>query len=172
MSKEIISSTFPSPQHNHSECVDAALGEAERLCRIRDLRLTPLRKRVFELIWQSHRPVTAYELLDRLVQDGRRAQAPTVYRSLEFLTECGLVHRVESMNAYVGCNQPSRGHEVGFFICEACGDVAELADPALSSSVTKGAKQLGFTVHSRLIEVRGTCRACTAIKTDDPKRML
>ncbi len=160
MSRDTISKAFPSPRHDHRACVDAALVQAEAVCADRGLRLTPLRRRVFELVWQSHQPVTAYALLEQLVRDGHRAQAPTVYRSLEFLLECGLVHRVESLNAFVGCNQPSSGHDVGIFICRVCGDVAELAETAISRSIERGADRIGFTVESRVVEVSGTCRAC------------
>lgn len=160
MSRNTISTAFPSPRHDHDACVDAALAQAEQVCSERGLRLTPLRRRVFELVWQSHQPVTAYALLEQLVRDGHRAQAPTVYRSLEFLLECGLVHRVESLNAFVGCNQPRRGHDVGIFICRACGDVAEISDTAISSGIERGAGRIGFTVESRVVEVSGTCRAC------------
>lgn len=155
-----ISKVFPARGHDHHGCIEAALGEAERLCRERGLRLTPLRRRVFELVWQSHRPVTAYALLDALVREGHRAQAPTVYRSLDFLLQSGLIHRIESMNAYVGCNQPRRGHEAGIFICELCGDVAELSDGAISEGVARAAGRIGFAVDSRVIEVRGRCRDC------------
>ncbi len=161
MARKTISTAFPSPRHDHAACVDEALAQAERVCAEQGRRLTPLRRRVLELVWQSHRPVTAYALLERLVQDGHRAQAPTVYRSLEFLMESGLVHRVESMNAYLGCNQPWHGHDVGIFICRVCGDVAELSDTAISRGIERGADRIGFTVESRVVEISGTCRACS-----------
>ncbi len=164
MSDEPIAGAFPSPRHDHGACVDEALARAEQVCAERGMRLTPLRRRVFELVWQSHRPVTAYTLLEKLVEDGHRAQAPTVYRSLEFLLECGLVHRVESMNAYLGCNQPHEGHEVGMFICRVCGDVAELTDPAIGRGIERSARNVGFTVESRVVEVTGTCHGCAADK--------
>ncbi len=135
---------------------------AERVCAEGGLRLTPLRRRVFELVWRSHAPVSAYNLLDQLVNDGHRAQAPTVYRALEFLLENGLVHRVESMNAYVGCNRPCGHGDVGFFICDSCGDVAELSDPAISDSINQRARHLGFRISKPLLEVRGLCGQCQA----------
>jgi Fur family transcriptional regulator, zinc uptake regulator len=160
MTRKTISNVFPSPRHDHDACIDTALQQAEQLCIEKGLRLTPIRRRVFELVWQSHQPVSAYTLLEQLVREGHRAQAPTVYRSLEFLLQCGLIHRVESMNAYLGCNQPQHGHEVGMFICRACGDVAELSDDSISNGITDGAERIGFTVESRVVEVTGTCRAC------------
>ena len=158
--QKTIGNEFPGPGHDHHRCIESALGEADRLCREQGLRLTPLRRRVFELVWENHQPITAYSLLDKLVQMGHRAQAPTVYRSLDFLLQSGLIHRIESMNAYVGCNQPRQGHDVGLFICDGFGDAAELADDAISEGLARAEARIGFTVDARVIEIRGTCRAC------------
>ncbi len=156
-----IAEGFPPPRHDHDACIDAAMDEAERLCRERGVKLTTLRRRVLELIWQSHRPVTAYALLELLVREGRRAQAPTVYRSLQFLLDAGLIHRIESLNAYVGCTRPRQRHDVGIFICESCGEVAEVSDPGIGRSIMRAASRVGFDARSGVIEVSGTCRTCS-----------
>ena len=96
--------------HDHDHCIETALGDAESVCIERGVRLTVLRKRVLEIVWQSHRPLGAYAILDVLAADGRRAAPPTVYRALDFLQENGLVHRIASMNAFVGCPMPDRRH--------------------------------------------------------------
>jgi Fur family zinc uptake transcriptional regulator len=96
-----------SRPHDHSHCVHSALSEADTLCAQKGLRLTALRRRVLELVWQSHKPLGAYDILAVLSeQDGRRAAPPTVYRALDFLLENGLVHRISSLNAFVGCVHP------------------------------------------------------------------
>ena len=166
MTARRISKQFPSRRHDHASCIRNALAEADRICRQQGLRLTPLRRRILEMTWQSHRPVTAYELLDRLVRNGHRAQAPTVYRCLDFLMESGLVHRVESLNAYIGCNRPWSGHEVGFFICEHCGEVAEISDSAINQSIDRGAASLDFTVTGRVVEVSGLCASCRELASE------
>ena len=90
-------------------------------------RLTELREQVLELVWRSHAPIGAYQILDQLAERGRVAP-PTVYRALEFLSREGLIHRIDSLNAYVGCPSPARPHQAYFFICRACGDAAEIHD--------------------------------------------
>src|SRR5687767_3862769 len=105
---------FAPPGHDHALCVDDALAAAERQCAAKGARLTEQRRRVLELIWKSHAPVGAHTLLDRLREQGVRAQPPTVYRALEFLVENGLIHRIESLNAYIGCAEPAERH-VGQF---------------------------------------------------------
>ena len=87
--------------HDHSHCVSDALRAADALCARSGARLTALRRRVLELVWQSHRPLGAYDILGVLSsEDGRRAAPPTVYRALDFLLEHGLIHRLASLNAY------------------------------------------------------------------------
>ena len=100
---------FPDGGHEHQGCVADALARAEDVCRQRGARLTPLRRRVLELVWDSHRAVKAYDLLAALGETAGAAKPPTVYRTLEFLMEHGLVHRIDSLNAFVGCPQPRRG---------------------------------------------------------------
>jgi Fur family zinc uptake transcriptional regulator len=151
---------FPDQRHDHNACRDQALSQAERHCRKRGLRLTELRRRVLELVWASHQPVGAYALLETLVSEGRKAAPPTVYRSLDFLLQHGLIHRITSLNAYVGCSHPGDQHEAQFFICDGCGQAVEMGDPSIKSAIARDAKRLGFNIASQTIEVTGTCARC------------
>lgn len=151
---------FPDQQHDHSACLEHALQEAERHCSEQGLRLTELRRRVLELVWANHQPVGAYALLEALVSEGRKAAPPTVYRSLDFLLQHGLIHRIASLNAYVGCNHPGDLHEAQFFICDGCGQAAEIGDPTIKSAIARDAKRLGFHIASQTIEVKGICAHC------------
>ena len=150
-----------SRPHDHSHCVHNALAEAESICARQGLRLTELRKRVLELVWQSHKPLGAYDILGVLSEhDGRRAAPPTVYRALEFLLENGLVHRISSLNAFVGCNHPEHAHQGQFLICRACHAAIELEQPAISEAIVAGAAGVGFAVESQTVEVVGLCAGC------------
>lgn len=147
--------------HDHSHCVSHALAEAEALCARQGVRLTALRKRVLELVWQSHKPLGAYDILAVLSeQDGRRAAPPTVYRALDFLLEHGLVHRIASLNAFVGCDHPEHAHQGQFFICRQCRAAIELEQPAISDSILASAGSLGFKVEGQTVEVVGLCAGC------------
>lgn len=146
--------------HDHARCVAAALAAAERTCEARGLRLTPMRRRVLELIWQGHSPVKAYAILDALSGTARRLAPPTVYRALDFLQEAGLVHRVASGNAFVGCAHPELPHRGHLLICEECGTVLEVAESAAWATIAEEARELGFEAHADTLEVRGRCAAC------------
>ena len=155
-----IISDFKSYDHDHTTCIDAALATASAICKEHGLRLTPLRRRVLELVWQQHVPVGAYDLLDALRGDGRRADPPTIYRALDFLLGNGFIHRIESLNAYVVCGEPGKNHNSQFLICKTCNRVAELEDPAISMLIREKAHDLGFHTYQQTIEVAGLCDDC------------
>ena len=149
-----------SSEHNHNECVSEALGTAEYLCVERGVQLTPIRHKVLELIWESHKAVKAYELLDRLKPLQQAAKPATIYRALDFLIEQGLIHRVESLNAFVGCRCSGHQHEQLLLICKHCQEVEERSAKEVMLALSQEIKQAGFIVHSKAIEVHGICATC------------
>ncbi len=154
---------FQAQGHNHRACQRDALARAESICAERGLRLTPLRRRVLELIWQAHKPQGAYDLLDKLGDSAGTKAPPTIYRALEWLCAEGFVHRIESLNAFIGCpapDTPGDSHSSQFFICEDCGTAAELRDPAVAKAIQQRARKLGFAVAEQTVEVRGRCPGC------------
>jgi Fur family zinc uptake transcriptional regulator len=151
---------FRTASHDHGSCIDEALDRAAQLCAARGARLTPLRRQVLKLVWRGHEPVGAYALLEGLRRSHPGAAPPTVYRALDFLIEHGLIHRIESLNAYVGCPQPERPHAGQFLICGRCSATAELDDPAIADAVRRRAGALGFEVRQQMVEVRGFCPRC------------
>ena len=153
--------TPPAVHCDHKSCIQEALAAAETLCARRGARLTPLRRHVLALVWRSHEAVKAYDLLDRLREAGVSARPPTVYRALDFLLAQGLIHRVESRNAFVGCPRPQQDHLAGLLICEQCGRVDEMESAALSRAISREAGKAHFKVHHPTIEVHGLCRACS-----------
>lgn len=159
-----MASTFPRKVHDHRGCVTGALRDAELVCKERGVRLTRIRKRVLEVIWREHKPIGAYQILDILRSersgDTRRAEPPTVYRALEFLLENGLVHRIESQNAYVGCCYPNRQHDGVFLICQTCGTAGEVPSPAINDALANIANESGFSLNAISLEAIGECPDC------------
>jgi len=153
--------TYSAPaDHDHALCIDDALNRAAELCLRRGARLTHLRRRVLELVWQGHSAVKAYDLLEVLAREDRSAKPPTVYRALDFLIAHGLVHRLESLNAFIGCPQPEASHEGQFLICGRCGWVGEFEASEIQAAIADQATGHGFAVDQQTVEVRGTCRIC------------
>jgi Fur family transcriptional regulator, zinc uptake regulator len=157
-------------RHNHRKCVSDAVSAADRICQQNGARLTPLRRRVLELVWTSHAPVGAYELLELMAAEdsdsgGGRPAPPTVYRALDFLKAQGLVHRIETLNAFVGCAHPEAPHDAQYLICEACGNAVELEIDGLAGQIRKAAAREGFAVGAQTIEVQGRCGDCVGLDT-------
>jgi Fur family zinc uptake transcriptional regulator len=147
--------------HNHKHCISDALAAAEKLCTERGVRLTELRKQVLTLIWHSHKPLGAYTLMEMLAQEStRRVAPPTVYRTLDFLLEQGLIHRINTLNAFVGCPSPEHQHQSHFLLCRSCGVAVELESEQVNRDILKAAQTAGFSVDSHALEVTGTCTQC------------
>lgn len=147
--------------HDHQACITEALAAAEVRCARAGVRLTPLRRRVLALVWRGHDPVGAYALIDRLAaEDGKRPAPVTVYRALDFLVAQGLVHRLASCNAFVGCPEAGHAGAPQFLICRRCRRVLELDDPEIRRVLAEGAGRVGFRVEAPVIEVEGICADC------------
>jgi len=147
-------------QHNHHSCVDSALEKARDLCSESGQRLTPVRQRVLELVWANHKPVGAYDLLPKLAEEGFNSAPPTVYRALDFLLNLGLIHRISSLNAFIGCNHPGVEHPSCFFVCRECGKAQELDSSLMSTLAEKAEKELGLKIEKQMTELMGLCPAC------------
>lgn len=147
--------------HNHDKCIEDALRSARDICRDRKTRFTPLRQKVLELVWRGHAPITAYDLLDLLSHDGnKRVAPPTIYRALDFLMEEGLVHRLESLNAFIGCPDPAHKHQGHFLICRQCRTVTEVTDETLNGHISNAALAHGYSCENSILEVTGLCEDC------------
>ena len=151
---------FPAPDHDHQRCASAAIAHAEAQCAARAQRLTPMRRQVLEALLSSHRPLGAYEIIDRLQQKTRPAPI-TIYRALEFLCDNDLVHRIESRNAFVACvHNHGTGDLVIFLICERCSAVGEAPGGAAAEALKVSSRAAGFSPRSPLVEIAGICAHC------------
>jgi Fur family zinc uptake transcriptional regulator len=152
---------FHAPDHDHDRCSSDAMAVAEAVCAERGQRLTPIRRKVLAALLGSHKPLGAYEIIDRLASRGPRPAPITAYRALEFLRENGLVHRIESRNAFIACvHNHAVGALVVFLICERCGAVGEASSAEVTATLTSAARAAGFTPKSPVIEVTGVCTHC------------
>lgn len=159
-------------EHGHERdgcpaCGETALARAETVCEARGVKLTPMRSQVLTLLAESARPLGAYDLIDRVAgEDGKRPAPITIYRALDFLLEQGLVHRIESRNAFLACDHTHDPQEVVvFLLCERCGTAREASDPALARAVAGLAGKAGFAPRGQVIEIAGLCADCRG--TDD-----
>lgn len=151
---------FPSPHHNHEKCTAELISRAERTCSGRGARLTGQRREVLACVSQSHAAVGAYDIIERMAARGPRPAPITVYRALDFLMAHGLIHKVESRNAYVACSHMHEGKPAALMVCAACGLVAELDAPEIFDALRREASATGFSAERMMVELAGTCGAC------------
>lgn len=152
---------FPAPDHDHDRCAADAIHHAEAVCEKRGQRLTPIRRQVLEALLSSHQPLGAYEIIAALGRDGDAPAPITVYRALDFLMANGLVHRIESRNAFLAC---VHDHDdtglVAFLICEQCGAVGEVEASGLARTLKDVGRHAGFAPRMSVVEISGICRNC------------
>ena len=147
-------------QHDHGHCSTDALSRAEALAVARGVRLTPVRRRVLEILLEEHKAMGAYDVLTRLAAEGFGNQPPVAYRALEFLEDQGFAHRIRRLNAFTACMHPGEDHAPAFLICRVCDTVAEAPAAPVMTALTKAATQSGFVIERANIEALGLCPAC------------
>lgn len=156
--------------HNHQHCIDAALKDAQLICEQKSVKLTKLRQQIFLLIWENHKPLGAYTLIEQLAdKTQRRIAPPTVYRTLEFLLDLGLIHRINSLNAYIGCSEP-QSHQTPsnedvdkhnyFLICKKCHHTQEVIETSLSDKIKAVSQSFDFLPQEQWLEITGLCEEC------------
>ncbi|MBC9246950.1 transcriptional repressor [Paracoccus sp. 11-3] len=146
--------------HDHSQCTARALDEAEARLTKSGARLTPVRRRTLEILLESHRAMGAYDMLQRLAEEGYGNQPPVAYRALEFLVQNGLAHRLQRLNAFAACLHPGHEHAPAFLICRECDKLAELPAAPVRETLSDLAADSGFTVERVTIEALGLCPTC------------
>jgi len=160
MSKKTKSPGIAFRKHDHRRCQRQLLSEARQLCESRKLRLTSRRREVLEILLASHQPMGAYDILAELNRShpAERIAPPIVYRALEFLMSEGLIHRIESLNAFISCVHPGHECTAQFLICRDCEQVAELE--SINPPLLIEASNLGFEVDHSVVEITGVCAEC------------
>ncbi|MET0531860.1 MAG: Fur family transcriptional regulator [Microvirga sp.] len=137
-----------------------SLSQAEEICKAQRVRLTPIRRRVLEVLHTAAKPLGAYDLAALLAPQGRRVAPITVYRALDFLIEQGLAHRIASLNAYVAHDGEPNSATHAFLICEGCGEVTDIPSPEIARTLSGLLKQHRFSSHAKALEITGRCARC------------
>ena len=158
---QAVADVFPAPGHDHDPCRSMLLDRANRLFQQRGMKLTDLRRRVLQEIAGSHQALGAYDILERLAANGPRLAPISVYRAIEALAEVGLVHRLESRNAFFACHAahaPDRDQLI--LACERCGRVAEVEGDQVFAALGRAIARAAFEPRRMVTEVTGVCAAC------------
>ena len=135
--------------------------QVESACSRQGAHLTPLRRRVLDILGESAAPLGAYAILEEMSRrEGKQVAPPTVYRTLDFFLAHGFVHKIESLNAYAPCEHLDHAHQGMLLICEACGRSEEIEDADVMRTIAVSAAQAGFAPQRVMVEAQGLCRKC------------
>ncbi|MDB5551903.1 MAG: transcriptional regulator np20 [Rhizobium sp.] len=141
----------------------SALSRAAALCKKRGVQWTAIRKALLWALLESERPIPVSPLLRRLRElVGRNVLPPTLYRCLDFLIVQGFAQKISTSNAYVALRHADQSPQVMFLLCDSCGTSIEVPNCAVERHVTDAAQQREFDVHKITIEIHGVCRSCRA----------
>lgn len=132
----------------------------EELLSDRGARLTDQRKLVYGIISKSKKPLTAYEILSKMEKHVENVKPPQAYRAIDFWIEQGLVHKIESMNAFVSCHAGHNHEGSQFMVCDDCGDVQEVHLCDLPQPLQSKLDKSGFRLLRWNAELHGICHAC------------
>lgn len=146
--------------HDHAVCIEETIQAVAENCQANKLQLTPIRRRVLEIMLEEHRAWGAYEILDRLRLDGQSAQPPVAYRALDFLVKNRFAHKIERLNAFIACPHPGENHAPIFMICRKCGSVAEAHTEPTKGQLGEAARATGFLIERTVVEAEGLCPKC------------
>jgi Fur family zinc uptake transcriptional regulator len=122
--------------------------------------LTPQRLAIYRALETAKDPLTAYELKDQVNHLSKESfNISTIYRVLDFWTELGLIHKIDSSNTFIVCNDEHRNHVHVLQHCTQCQSVKESCE---ISSLMKMPESASFLIDThQVIEIQGQCAKCS-----------
>ena len=154
----------PGPQIDRK--LAKAIDRASQAFAERNIRFTKLRQDVFQEIAATYTSIGAYDILARLAERGIRLAPISVYRAIDALLEAGVIHRLESKNAYFACRRldHAMGRRPIFLSCEKCNTVQEVDSEGIFDTIDNLARNADFQPRVKFVEVSGLCRSCASKK--------
>ncbi|MFC5404959.1 Fur family transcriptional regulator [Cohnella soli] len=125
--------------------------------------MTQQRKKIYDLLTSAGDHPTASDIIERLKADGHQFAYATVYNSLKYLTEEGLIHELKLENG--ACRYDARTDEHQHVVCTVCGKVEETCVPPPAEWLRAVAKQTGFAIAEERILFKGVCGSCSSNET-------
>ena len=168
MADQAAKSPFSGSGQRAGRSLERAVRKAGEAFEERSLRFTKLRQQVFGEIAATHASIGAYEILDKLAEKGTRLAPISVYRAIDALMEAGVIHRLESKNAYFACRRLDHDFEKSgrplVLACESCGTVAEVDSHGIFDTIDEIAGEANFKPRVRFVEISGLCPKCAKAK--------
>jgi len=166
MTEAAAKHAMPSSGAQSDRRLAKAVERANQAFTDKNLRFTKLRQDVFQEIAATYTSIGAYDVLARLAEKGTRLAPISVYRAIDALLEAGVIHRLESKNAYFACRKLDHtlGRRPIFLACERCNAVQEVDSEGIFETIDRLARAASFQPRVKFVEVSGLCRACASKK--------
>jgi Fur family ferric uptake transcriptional regulator len=133
--------------------------------RSRGLRATAERRALLAAIFAQHRHIDADEVLVAVRQSGHKISRATVYRNLDLLVSCGLVHKVRSSGGRFVYEHLHPGQRHEHITCRDCGRIAEFVSPGISALLAEICRAHGFEPRENQVSIVGRCVECATVAT-------
>jgi Fur family transcriptional regulator, zinc uptake regulator len=162
MGEATVRTPFPAPEQQTARKLAQTIERATKIFADKNIRFTKLRQQVFEEIAATYSSIGAYEILARMAGKGTRVAPISIYRALDALLEAGVIHRLESKNAFFACRRTdhSKGRRPLFLSCEKCGAVGEVDGQHIFDLIGQAATGAKFAPRVKFVEVQGLCPRC------------
>jgi Fur family ferric uptake transcriptional regulator len=138
--------------------------------RSRGLRATPERRALLAAIFAQHRHIDADQVLEVVQQSGHKISRATVYRNLELLVACGLVHKVRLAGRRSVFEHLHPGQSHDHLACRRCRRIVEFVSPGISALLAEICRAHGFEARGNQLQILGLCRACAGAEASPPAR--
>jgi Fur family zinc uptake transcriptional regulator len=145
---------------DHSKCLSNIFDLVERLCFKEKIILTELRRKILKILSESHAPVKAYDIVDKLKTEKKSIKPISVYRILDLFQKYNVIHKIHSQNSFLMCTHPGQNHSCCFMICRKCNNINELCNDELLVKIKDLSHSSNFEVNNIIIEVLGICNKC------------
>lgn len=166
MTEAAAKHSSPSAGSQSDRRLAKAVERASQAFTEKNLRFTKLRQDVFQEIASTYTSIGAYDILARLAEKGTRLAPISVYRAIDALIEAGVIHRLESKNAYFACRRldHATGRRPIFLACERCNAVQEVDSEGIFDTIDRVSRAANFQPRVKFVEVSGLCRSCAGKK--------
>ena len=131
-----------------------------RILQAQGYKATKPRRLVFDVLEETEKPLSPYDIQETLRQRGKYLNHVTIYRTLDLFCSLNLAHKILSSGRFVKCSLDAIEGCHRFMVCQHCGAIQEFADEGLCHGENEFAQNFGFHTEYHLSEFSGLCSQC------------
>ena len=135
--------------------------KAISLCMEKNESLTPNRLLILDILLESDKPISAYDINSVIRGRGKNLNISSVYRVIEFWVKLNVIHKISYLNKYMLCDNTDEKHTHITNICTSCLTVIETCNESMGLDLKESSKKLGVVLSPDInIEIPVICQKC------------